>query len=324
MKRKAVGLLVTTFFLGGCTQLVQTLEKGDKKYDPKRENKFYNSTLSVEMDVKLDNQPLMRVDFDQAQRHLDVLVLRGAQKCFPAIVDELKTREKRINHEIYAGLKYDASNDLIVQRHKLEVLQKNLEDVLASGACVPNGNLYERKGKPIKILRPKPVKKPKPKPIPVAKPKPPAEPNMDDILAKVRMLLNSDNMFAFDSEKVNPKYKRRLIEATAILKKYPHIHLQSIGHTDKKGSNPYNVELSRKRAQEVALFLEQAGVSPMRMSVTERASTNPYESGEGDEYRLANRRVDVKVWLNKGVIHQPPEDIHKEAKVSSGPEKVEG
>ncbi len=111
--------------------------KNTKSFNFGKKKAYHPSTLNVEMGVGARVSSLMRVDFDQSQRHLDILVLKGAKKCFPASVDILETREIRIRSEVYSGLLDDAASDLIVQRHQLEVLENKLESIIESGACDP-------------------------------------------------------------------------------------------------------------------------------------------------------------------------------------------
>jgi outer membrane protein OmpA-like peptidoglycan-associated protein len=66
------------------------------------------------------------------------------------------------------------------------------------------------------------------------------------------------------------------------------------GHTDAYGPEDYNLELSRRRAEAVATYLMELGVSPERLEAiglgeTRQRTANPYD-GE-------NRRVEMRIRL---------------------------
>jgi outer membrane protein OmpA-like peptidoglycan-associated protein len=61
------------------------------------------------------------------------------------------------------------------------------------------------------------------------------------------------------------------------------------GHTDAVGSDAYNLDLSKRRAVAVALYLvNQMGISPDRLAVAGKGKTEPLTD---DPYDAANRRV---------------------------------
>ena len=64
------------------------------------------------------------------------------------------------------------------------------------------------------------------------------------------------------------------------------------GHTDAVGSRPYNLELSRKRAEAVKDFLVNTmGVAPSRLEAVGKGSAEPANSR--DPNAAENRRVVV-------------------------------
>ena len=129
----------------------------------------------------------LRFDLELTSRHLDMLVLEGAELCFPATVLQSKQRQHRIAREVAGELHYDAANDLIVQRGVLARLEKQLNYVTSRGLC--------------QISHQSP-----PKQIATGTAQP--ETTISDIIN----ILNSDNQFATDSSELNPKYVGRLAE----------------------------------------------------------------------------------------------------------------
>jgi len=82
--------------------------------------------------------------------------------------------------------------------------------------------------------------------------------------------------------------------------------VQVAGYTDSSGNAAFNQELSQERAENVIAYLQQTGkisllhiVAPGAMGETDPAASN--ESAQG---RSENRRVVVKVLVNKGVNEQ--------------------
>ncbi|HEX8813841.1 MAG TPA: OmpA family protein, partial [Terracidiphilus sp.] len=75
------------------------------------------------------------------------------------------------------------------------------------------------------------------------------------------------------------------------------------GYADSKGSAAMNTRLSEARAKAVIVVLMQQGNIPARRIVApgvmgEYGAAAPNETKEG---RAENRRVDVKVLVNKGI-----------------------
>lgn len=68
-----------------------------------------------------------------------------------------------------------------------------------------------------------------------------------------------------------------------------------VGHTDSRGSEENNSELSRARAQAVATFLGQNGLDPSRITSEGRGEAEPVASNDSPEGRANNRRVEIIV-----------------------------
>ncbi len=65
------------------------------------------------------------------------------------------------------------------------------------------------------------------------------------------------------------------------------------GYTDSIGSESYNLELSRKRAQAVADYLVSQGIDSSRLQVIPMGESNPIASNKTAEGRAMNRRVEI-------------------------------
>lgn len=67
------------------------------------------------------------------------------------------------------------------------------------------------------------------------------------------------------------------------------------GHTDARGSDIYNVDLSDARASSVRNFLTDLGVAPERLSAVGLGKSNPRVE---DGFDPENRRVELRINLN--------------------------
>jgi OOP family OmpA-OmpF porin len=82
--------------------------------------------------------------------------------------------------------------------------------------------------------------------------------------------------------------------AIATLKRYPDLKIQVAGHTDSRGSDAYNLDLSARRAATVLKFLQDGGV-PNDLSSRGYGERQPVASNNNDDGRQQNRRVVLRV-----------------------------
>jgi outer membrane protein OmpA-like peptidoglycan-associated protein len=74
-----------------------------------------------------------------------------------------------------------------------------------------------------------------------------------------------------------------------------------IGHTDNRGSDEYNYDLSRRRAAAVADELISDGVSPSRIGTRGEGESRPVATNDTPEGRAMNRRVEINVTPDQGL-----------------------
>lgn len=90
--------------------------------------------------------------------------------------------------------------------------------------------------------------------------------------------------------------KRKLDDVAAALKDIdPNQKVVIEGHTDSRGSDANNLELSRKRAEAVRDYLASQGVSADRMQAVGRGESQPIAPNDTPEGRANNRRVEIIV-----------------------------
>jgi len=83
--------------------------------------------------------------------------------------------------------------------------------------------------------------------------------------------------------------------------KIPSIRIKVMGHTDFIGNGKRNLELSLERALTVRRYLHKAGVDSSRVKVEGLGGSKPYIR----ESSPLNRRVEVLITKNKGIVKQP-------------------
>jgi outer membrane protein OmpA-like peptidoglycan-associated protein len=126
---------------------------------------------------------------------------------------------------------------------------------------------------------------------------------MEDLGAKVTeqeitIELAADFLFDFDKYVLKAEAIPSLRKVGEVVKAYPKAPLLIEGHTDGKGTHPYNMKLSENRALSVKNWLVQnAGVDPARITTAGLAETKPVapntnpDGSDNPQGRQKNRRV---------------------------------
>jgi OOP family OmpA-OmpF porin len=108
--------------------------------------------------------------------------------------------------------------------------------------------------------------------------------------------------FKTGSAKIAPEDQARLADLAQKAKDQTGYIIEIQGYADSTGNAAMNTKLSQARAQAVIDYLVQHGV-PVRHITAPGAygETDPAASNETSSGRAENRRVDVKVLINKGI-----------------------
>lgn len=94
-----------------------------------------------------------------------------------------------------------------------------------------------------------------------------ADYGVDFILAAINKPQVVENIFYdFDKATLRPESKTALDEMVTILNENPNVTIEMGAHTDRKGSDEYNIELSNRRAKSVVDYLIAAGIDPKRLT----------------------------------------------------------
>lgn len=114
----------------------------------------------------------------------------------------------------------------------------------------------------------------------------------------IKITFDSGILFDVDKATLKTKSKAELADLAVILNKYPDTNVLLEGHTDATGSDEYNLELSRKRAQSVANQLATEGVNATRFTIMGYGESQPVGDNETDGGRALNRRVEIAIYAN--------------------------
>ncbi len=107
--------------------------------------------------------------------------------------------------------------------------------------------------------------------------------------------------FGFDQFSLGPRTKEKLDDLAGIMEDHPEMVLAIRGHTDTKGPDAYNMQLSVKRAESVRNYLLGKGLSEKRLHVkglgeTKHIAINSNPDGTDNPHgRKLNRRVEFRV-----------------------------
>lgn len=94
-----------------------------------------------------------------------------------------------------------------------------------------------------------------------------AEYGVDFILAAIDKPQVVENIFYdFDKATLRPESKQALDEMAQMMRDNPNVSIELGAHTDRKGSEEYNIGLSDRRAKSVVDYLLAAGVAPSRLT----------------------------------------------------------
>jgi outer membrane protein OmpA-like peptidoglycan-associated protein len=106
--------------------------------------------------------------------------------------------------------------------------------------------------------------------------------------------------YAYDSDKILPEAALVLNKVIDMVKQYPDLEIKVESHTDSKGSNEYNLKLSKQRARSAFDYLVKNGIDPLTIEYNGYGETqllNHCEDGVecNEEEHSLNRRSIIKV-----------------------------
>ena len=103
-----------------------------------------------------------------------------------------------------------------------------------------------------------------------------AEYAIDFFLSSVNKPNVVENIFYdFDQATLRPESEEALDELAQILRDNPHVTIEMASHTDRWGTDEYNIDLSQRRAKAVIDYLVEEGISADRLQHQGYGETRP-------------------------------------------------
>ncbi len=129
--------------------------------------------------------------------------------------------------------------------------------------------------------------------------------DLDDLLNRTGPLLDdtkpilmpTDLLFRYDATELQETARLSLMKLGLLIQKNPEAQFIIEGHTDTLGTEQYNLDLSRKRAESVREWLMTSlRLNPDQLAVRALGETRPLANPDGDaEQQSINRRVEIVI-----------------------------
>ena len=139
-----------------------------------------------------------------------------------------------------------------------------------------------------------------------------AEYNVDFFLASINKPVVVENIFYdFDRATLRPESKAALDSLADVLRDNPNVTIEMASHTDRHGTDEYNLSLSGRRAQSVIDYLISVGIKPDRLQSQGYGESRPKTITK----KLAREHPNFKEGdvLSEEYILALPEDQQAEA-----------
>jgi peptidoglycan-associated lipoprotein len=133
---------------------------------------------------------------------------------------------------------------------------------------------------------PAPVVAPTPTPVAVE----PLDPPTD-----TRRILEEQIHFALDRSELGSEARAILAAKVEILRATPGVTLRIDGHADERGSDEYNLALSKRRAAEAKRFLVSQGIDMSRLESVGYGEEQPIDRTSSETAWAMNRRAGFQV-----------------------------
>lgn len=100
--------------------------------------------------------------------------------------------------------------------------------------------------------------------------------------------------FDYGKDSLKKQYEPYLIEMIRMVKSHSDLRILITGHTDSDGSDAYNIDLSRRRADALLRFFEAHGLPKSRVEIDFKGEKEPVDRNDTPEGKQKNRRVDFR------------------------------
>jgi OmpA-OmpF porin, OOP family len=117
----------------------------------------------------------------------------------------------------------------------------------------------------------------------------------DTVTIKEVVTLSGDTNFESNKASLLPSAYPVLNQLAESMKSNSETKWRVEGHTDAVGSDSYNMDLSRRRAESVVNYLVSRGIERNRLEMVPLGESTPIATNETPEGRSMNRRVEIKL-----------------------------
>lgn len=100
---------------------------------------------------------------------------------------------------------------------------------------------------------------------------------IEDIIVDDKVVLKPI-LFDYDKHNIKPKAAFELDKLVAIMKKYPAMKIKVESHTDSRGTEEYNMDLSNRRAQSTVQYVISKGIDGSRINGEGYGKSRPVEA----------------------------------------------
>lgn len=114
----------------------------------------------------------------------------------------------------------------------------------------------------------------------------------------IKITFASGLLFDVNKAELKQASRENLTNLAQILNKYPDTNILIEGHADATGTEEWNLELSKLRAQSVSNYLAGQQVMEQRFTTMGYGESQPIATNDTKEGRAANRRVEVAIYAN--------------------------
>ena len=243
------------------------------------------------------NQQLLQVQREQRKEQLLTETERARQQASKR-ANKAETRADIREAELRAQKELAAmnANQLEAERKRLDEMQKELEAARTRGELT-EAELLEKQAQLNEATSVLAEERARRKQL---------EARLKDMQARLEAIaqverkdrqtiitLPGNLLFEYNKAVLMEKSKDKLREVVKVLKENEKGSIVVEGHTDAKGGDEFNRELSENRAQAVKAFLVSEGVNPERVVAVGKGENEPVASNDNPEGRANNRRVEI-------------------------------
>lgn len=98
--------------------------------------------------------------------------------------------------------------------------------------------------------------------------------------------------FDYDKSEIRTEHHEFLDGMIKVVKGHSDLRVKVVGHTDSDGSDSYNDELSKRRAEAIVQYFVEHGLKADRLEFDFKGERNPASTNATSEGKQRNRRVD--------------------------------